>query len=105
MIANKIMHSPDPPAPQTKADLILRLDEITADNAALRKRVAELELPPDEPMIALKPAAYACGMDDETVRVWCVAGHVEAAQDGRRWFIRLSSLKARALRFGYRPIG
>ena len=99
------MQTPDPPAPRTKADFKQRLAEITALNVALAARVKELESPPDEPLLALKPAAYACGMDDETVRVWCVAGHVEAEQDGRRWFIKLSSLKARALRFGYRPIG
>ena len=98
------MHTPDPPAPKTKADFKQRLAEITALNVALAARVKELESPPDEPMVALKLAAGLCGVDGETVRVWAVKGHIEARQDGKRWFVRLSSLKARALRSGYRPI-
>jgi hypothetical protein len=101
MTATNKIEAPDPPAPNTKADLQQRLDASLAMNATLIARVAELESP--KPMVRLKPAAYACGMRYESARTWCVACHVIARQDGAQWVVLLSSLQARALRFGYAP--
>jgi hypothetical protein len=88
-----------PDMPETMAALQTRLADSLALNAVLAARVAELELP-EEPWVALKPAAYECKLQTETARVWCVRGHVIAKQDGHRWLTKLSSLMARRDRLG-----
>jgi hypothetical protein len=88
-----------PDAPKTITELRTRLAESLALNAALAARVAELELP-EEPWMALKPAAYECKLQTETARVWCVRGQVIAKQDGHRWLTKVSSLMARRDRLG-----
>jgi hypothetical protein len=76
--------------------------EIVALNMAvdaLQVEVARLraQLPAPEWM-PLKAACYDCGCNYETVRGWCASGVIEVHRQGGRWYVNLTSLKARLRR-------
>jgi hypothetical protein len=86
---------PDTPPAETE------LAELRATVAALTARLAEFEAP-QERWLPLKSAAYDCAMVGETLRAWCEAGLVEARREGKRWYVNVTSVKARQRRLGQR---
>jgi len=93
-LSNYPQLGPSRHADMTEAQIIADLRETIVRLAA---RVAELEQPAAQWM-PLKAAAHDCGLEYETVRTWAVAGLVEARREGKRWFIKLVSLRARQAR-------
>jgi hypothetical protein len=92
-------------------DTAEELDAVSAEIAALRQTIAELtatnarqaaqleELAGPVVWLALL-ATDRGGYSAEAVRQWCLAGKVEARQEGVRWFVSTQSLRAHLARLG-----
>jgi hypothetical protein len=86
--------APDDDLPTVAQRLVA---ELRATVAALQRRVADLESPPED-WQPLKRAASLCDIPYQTVRRLACAGLISARRDRSRWLIDVTNLKARQQR-------
>lgn len=85
--------APVEPEPETVDELKAAYAKLQEDNAAMAARLAQLEAPPEERWMALKPGAAACGLPYEHVRRLAVARRIGARREGKRLYIDVRSVE------------
>lgn len=80
--------APVEPAEPSRAELLEANARLEADNALMRARLAQLEMP-EEKFLPLKRGAAACNppLHYERVRKLAVAGKIRTRREGKLWFI------------------